>query len=242
MGLRTILTGVSVSLCVLTTANAADIKGGSLKDTPFVAAAWNWEGLYGGWVAGYGSGESRNWVSANANDAHGWASNNADGVMLGGTVGYNWQYKPNWVLGVEADLSWANMEGTQHLSINDGHEWSGGWDGFATMRGRAGYAFGRTLVYGTGGMALLHTNEVIVGNTAAETNFNQGWHVGYVIGAGVEHMITNKLSVKAEYLHAGGFPEWSGDTGIAGDHNGQTWKHDEGNIDIVRAGLNYKFF
>ena len=57
MGLRTILTGVSVSLCVLTTANAADIKGGSLKDTPFVAAAWNWEGLYGGWVAGYGSGE-----------------------------------------------------------------------------------------------------------------------------------------------------------------------------------------
>ncbi len=241
MGLRTILTGLSVSLCALTSANAADI--GSLMDTPIAAAAVNWGGFYGGWTIGYGTGDSSNFVTANANNPHGWASNNPDGVMLGGTVGYNWQYTPNWVLGVEADMSWAGLTGDQHKYINDGHDWSGGWDGFGTFRGRAGYAFGRTLVYGTGGLAFLHTNEAIVGNDANETNFDQGWHVGYVIGTGVERMVTDRLSAKAEFLYADGFPEWSGKTGTVSQTNGtQYWKHDVGSVDVVRVGLNYKFF
>lgn len=240
MGMRTVLTGLSVSLCALTSANAADF--GSLKDTPFAAVPLNWAGFYGGWIAGYGTGNSSNYVSPNANNQHGWANNNPDGVMIGGTIGYNWQYTPNWVLGVEADMSWAGMEGNQHMYIYDGHDWSGGWDGFGTIRARAGYAFGRTLVYGTGGVAFLHSNEVIVGNDANESNFNSGWHVGYVVGAGVEYMITDRLSAKGEYLYADGFPEWSGTTGTVSQHGDQYWKHDEGSIDIVRVGLNYKFF
>ncbi len=243
MDLRTILTGVGVSLCAITVANAADFKKGSLLDTPYVTTAWNWAGLYGGWTTGYGTGDSRNWVSPNANNVHGWASNNPDGVMLGGTLGYNWQYTPNWVLGLETDMSWANLTGDQHKYVYDGHDWSGGWDGFGTFRGRAGYAFGRTLVYGTGGLALLHTNEAIVGNDANETNFDQGWHVGYVVGGGVEQMLTDRLSAKAEFLYADGFREWNGKTQTVSQTDGtQYWKHDVGSIDIVRLGLNYKFF
>jgi len=174
MGMRAILVGVGVSLVGVSAANAADFAGpGGLKDAPYVEVPWVWTGFYGGFTAGYGSGVSMNYVSPNANAPHGWAENDPSGVLLGGTIGYNYQFGPNWVAGAEADMSWSGMEGQQHMYIYDGHDWSGGWDGFATIRARIGYAFGTTLFYGTGGLALVHANEVIVGNDADESNFYQ---------------------------------------------------------------------
>ncbi len=243
MGLRTLLTGVTISVGVAGMANAADMGNGpgSLKDTPYVEAAWNWSGFYGGATAGYGGGTSRNYVSPNANNVHGWAENDPDGVLLGGTVGYNYQFAPNWIVGAEADLSWSGMEGQQHKYIYDGHDWSGGWDGFSTIRGRVGYAIGPNLFYGTAGLALLHANETIVGNDADESNFYQGWKVGYVVGAGVEHAFTDRLSGKIEYLFADGFGSESGPTGtVNGNSATQTYIHEVGNISIVRVGVNYK--
>ena len=242
MGMRAILVGVGVSLVGLSAANAADFTGrGSLKDAPFVEVQCIWCGFYGGFTVGFGSGVSRNYVSANANDPHGWANNDPSGVLLGGTVGYNYQFAPNWVMGAEADLSWSGMEGQQHKYILDGHEWSGGWDGLATIRGRIGYAVGPTLFYGTGGLAMVHANEVIVGNDADESNFYQGWKTGYVVGAGVEHAFTPRLSGKIEYLFADGFGSEAGPTGTVSEHGNQNYIHEIGSIDIIRAGLNYKF-
>ena len=242
MGLRALLTGLSASLCIVSLAHAADVGPGGLKDAPYAVVQWNWTGLYGGMVGGYGSGDSRNYVSANANNRHGWANNNPDGVLLGGTVGYNWQYAPNLVLGVESDMSWSGMEGNQHLYVYDGHDWSGGWDGFGTLRGRAGYAIGPNLIYGTAGLAFLHANETIVGNDANESNFAQGWRAGYVVGVGYERAVTNELSVKGEYLFASGFANWSGQTGTVNAAGNQTYQHIDSDINIIRVGLNYKFF
>ena len=161
---------------------------------------------------------------------HGWAENDPSGVLLGGTIGYNYQFGPNWVAGAEADMSWSGMEGQQHMYIYDGHDWSGGWDGFATIRARIGYAFGTTLFYGTGGLALVHANEVIVGNDADESNFYQGWKTGYVVGAGVEHAFTPRLSGKIEYLYTDGFGSESGPTGTISQPGDQSYIHEIGSI------------
>ena len=242
MGMRAIVVGVGVSLVGVSAANAADFAGpGGLKDAPYVEVPWVWTGFYGGFTGGYGSGVSMNYVSPNANAPHGWAENDPSGVLLGGTIGYNFQFGPNWVAGAEADMSWSGMEGQQHMYIYDGHDWSGGWDGFATIRARIGYAFGTTLFYGTGGLALVHANEVIVGNDADESNFYQGWKTGYVVGAGVEHAFTPRLSGKIEYLYADGFGSESGPTGTISQPGDQSYIHEIGSINIVRAGLNYKF-
>ncbi len=245
MGMKAILTGVSVSLVAFGVANAADMGPGGLKDAPDVGTVYAWTGVYGGVTAGYGWGTSKNYVSPNDNNVHGWAENDPDGALLGGTIGYNYQWAPNWVVGAEADFSWSGMEGQQHLYIYDGHDWSGGWDGFATIRGRLGYALGSNLFYGTAGFAFVHANEVIVGNDADESNFYQGWKTGYVVGAGVEHAFTPRLSGKIEYLYADGF---GSEKGVTGTVNGpstnpvQYYEHDIGNISIIRLGLNYKFY
>jgi len=64
---------------------------------------------------------------------------------------------------------------SQHMYINDRHDWSGVGDGFATFRGRIGFAVGPMLFYGTGGLAMVHANETIFGNDADENNFYEGW-------------------------------------------------------------------
>ena len=163
------------------------------------------------------------------------------GPLTGLTVGDNCQWAPNWVIGAEADLSYGILQGNQHQYIYDGHDWSGAWDGFATIRGRVGYALGNTLFYGTAGIAFLHSNEVIIGNDADESNSSIGWHTGYVVGAGVEHAFTDRFSGKIEYLYADGFDQDRGLTGSVSQHGDQYYIHDVGKLSIVRAGVNYKF-
>ncbi len=152
MGMKAILTGVSVSLVAFGVANATDMGPGGLKDAPYVGTVYAWTGVYGGVTAGYGGGTLKNFVdyggNTGNNNVHGWAENDPDGALIGGTVGYNYQWAPNWVVGAEADLSWSGMEGQQHKYIYDGHDWSGGWEfGFSTLAVGHRLAMGPTLFY-----------------------------------------------------------------------------------------------
>jgi len=239
MGYKAIMTGVTLTVAATSFANAADIaKGpGGLKDIPYVEAPWSWAGVYYGATIGYGSGGSTAYVSNNAN-AHGTDTNNPDGVLLGGTIGYNYQIAPTWLIGAEADFSWLGLQGDQGKAVFDGHYWTGGWDGLFTLRGRVGYTLGRTLIYGTAGYAALHTNETISGNDTDESAFGTDWRSGWVVGGGVEHFLTERLSVKGEYLHAG-FEDLSGRTGFPGNYGNQVYKL-ESDLDLIRIGLNYK--
>ncbi len=233
MGLRAILTGVTVSFCGIAAANAAGF--GSLLDTPYVEA--NWTGFYGGLNLGYGSGTDHSTLST-AN--HGDANNDPDGILAGGTIGYNFQYTPAWVLGGEADISGGDISGQANKEIYDGHYWTGGWDSLFTLRGRAGYVYGNALIYGTAGYAALHSNELIAGNNASESEDLRGWRSGWVAGAGVEYAFTDRISGKIEYLHAS-FEDLSGQAGFDGNHS-QKFYTVSSDLDLVRFGVNYKFY
>lgn len=243
MRLRAIITGAAMTVCAGTAANAADIYARAPAPAPspgpsYVAIPSSWTGFYGGLTAGYGWGTERNNLSANGVDAGGLASNDPNGVLAGGTIGYNYQFLPSFLVGVEADLSWSNMEGKQNLQVYDGHYWQGGWDGLATVRGRAGYVLGKTLIYGTGGYAALHSNEQIVGDIQSESESVRGWRNGWVAGGGLERKFTDHLSAKVEYLH-GEFENLSGTTGFPGNMGDQNYQI-KSDIDLVRIGLNYK--
>lgn len=243
MNVRAILAGLTVSLAAIGSSFAADMGPGpgSLKDVPYVQVPWSWNGFYGGLTLGYGSGSTTNYVSANDNAPHGYASLSPDGVIGGSTIGYNYQISPNWVIGAEADLSLADISATGNgLRIYDGHYWTGGWDGLFTLRGRVGYAMGRALFYGTAGYAALHSNELIAGNNANESDSGRGWRSGWVAGGGVEYAFTDRITGKIEYLHAG-FEDLSGQTGFAGNYADQVYKLSS-DVDIVRVGVNYKLW
>lgn len=94
-------------------------------------------------------------------------------------------------------------------------------DYLGTVRARIGYAFGPVLPYATGGYAY---RNISLGN-----GFDRSQH-GWVVGGGLEYALTTDVSVKAEYLYAdfGRTPLVFG-------------KKDDGRVDVVRLGVNYRF-
>src|SRR5258706_10679255 len=88
------------------------------------------------------------YLGANLGYAWGSVENNPtkpSGLVGGAQAGYNWQPGP-WVFGVEGDIQATGADDTFAP-----WKFSNPW--FGTVRGRAGYAFGNILLFGTGGLA-----------------------------------------------------------------------------------------
>jgi len=145
--------------------------------------------VWTGWYVGLNAGASMGNVKTDFNatpvtvttnipatfNIPGFAGSNTespDGFMGGGQIGYNWQFSPLWVVGVEADFQGAlekdhntltnnfsvtptigspafTATGTQVLDYSTKIEW------FGTARLRAGYVWGNGNVFSylTGGLA-----------------------------------------------------------------------------------------
>ena len=76
---------------------------------------------------------------------------NSSGFFGGAQIGYNWQFAPAWVAGVEADFDGADIEGKATTTANT---FSGNvgstFDWFGTVRARVGYLVTPTaLLYAT---------------------------------------------------------------------------------------------
>ena len=111
------------------------------------------------------------------------------------------------------------------------------------MRGRAGYAFDRFLVYATGGFAYGQVNsevDIAVPNGGGLAISGTPLRTGWTVGGGFEYAITNNLTVKTEYLYVNlGNDDALYNGLILGDVNANV--HQKTTANIVRAGLNYKF-
>src|SRR2546426_1509472 len=102
---------------------------------------YSWTGFYVGINGGGGWGSSQ-WDAVNSFDL--------SGGLIGGTVGYNWQFGQG-VVGAEGDIDWSGIKGTTTVLCPGGCETRNKW--LATVRGRLGLAFDRFLPYFTGGPA-----------------------------------------------------------------------------------------
>ncbi|MDO9414385.1 MAG: porin family protein [Pseudolabrys sp.] len=215
MRLNTAIAALLVLGATGTVASAADMPRPSYSKAPaYVAPAYyDWTGFYIGANAGYG------WAPNFATDAKGFVG--------GGQLGYNWQ-AGSLVFGLEGDIQYTSLKSD---ATGPGFSVSGKIPAFATARGRLGYAFDRVMVYGTGGWAYTKTDlSLTVGGATVSDN---KWSSGYALGGGVEWAVWDRWSVKAEYLYI-----HSGDVNLtlAGVTTGGSY-----NLNVARAGLNYRF-
>jgi outer membrane immunogenic protein len=183
---RVLLATVGV-FALAATASAADLPrryGPPVQQQPAFAPMYNWTGFYIGINGGGAWGES-SWTSTGDFDV--------SGVLIGGTIGYNWQMGP-WVLGLEGDIDWTNIKDSTTTGCLAGCQTANSW--LATVRGRVGYAFDRFLPYVTGGLAVGDVRARTPGFPGAdETNF------GWTLGGGLECAIAGTWTAKAEYLY-----------------------------------------
>lgn len=86
----------------------------------------------------------------------------SSGVLGGVQAGYNYQFAPTWVAGIEADFQFANINGSGSTPYFGGFLFSSADQNiksFGTVRARLGYlATDSLLVYATGGFAYAQLN------------------------------------------------------------------------------------
>ncbi len=184
-------------------------------DTPATFSTYDWSGAYIGANAGW------SFLGADGkNGAYGALDDDQDGLTAGVHAGYNFMVAPGFVLGAEADIQYNDLE-----EKTAGVELQSDWN--ASVRARAGYAFDRTLVYGTGGAAFKDLT------AKAPAGKDEKTVAGYVVGAGVEQAVTDTLTARLEYLYQD-FGKQKFDFGGTSEKT----KIDE---NLVRAGVSMKF-
>ena len=188
MNLKMMLAASALALLATGAARAADavIEELPVEQVPM----FTWTGGYVGLQGGYG------WANLGV-DGTGFAIDDLNGGLFGGYAGYNWQSEA-WVFGAEGDINgvWndQNFAGPFPTSVDIGTDW------LASLRGRLGYAYDRTLIFGTAG----------VGWTEATTDINFGGgatlsgsdtFTGWTLGGGVEYAFTDNWIGRAEYRY-----------------------------------------
>src|SRR5437763_6476458 len=94
---------------------------------PIYSPVYSWTGFYLGINGGGGWGRSQ-WDGINKFDV--------SGGVVGGTIGYNWQFGQA-VVGAEGDIDWSGIKGSTKVLCAPGCETRSHW--LSTVRGRVGY-------------------------------------------------------------------------------------------------------
>lgn len=219
------------SVMLVFPAAAADM---ALK-APASKAVYDWTGFYFGGHFGYGGGS----LGAGTNPLPEQGvlfPHSVTGLIGGYQAGYNRQFSNHVVLGVEADASFPSPQDVPALTpapFNTTLDYVG------TLRGRAGYAFGRWMPYFTGGFAWGHTHVNINADPASTSNIISSvghYQTGWTAGIGLEFAVSGNWSAKLEYEHvefSRQFYDLSpfGLPGVNVDPR----------IDLFKLGLNYRF-
>ena len=193
------------------------IKGGPV---PPAAYAANWTGFYLGGQAGYAYGDNHgayNFSTRSGVVGSSALSHDAQGVIFGAHAGYNRQFESNLVLGVEASVDGTSLIKRETLGASDARHDQASLTSMVqsdiqgSLRGRAGYAFGRLLPYVTGGLA--------IGDFGTQSNFAGGnnakrydgfathgldWttRLGWTVGGGAEWAVSDHWSIRGEYRYS----------------------------------------
>ena len=226
--MKRILLGAAALAALAAPAFAADMPARPYTKAPAYTApqvVYNWTGFYiGGHIGGDFAGN--NGLSGNGSR------------FLGGVQGgFDYQFAPNWVTGIEAEYSWMTRN-------NNGVTFPGGVvvtdrdNQLGSVTGRMGYTWGPGLLYAKGGYAFRDGNNVAVSVGGVPTAFvATGNHRdGWTVGAGLEYLFAPNWSAKAEYQYYN-FGNTTFSTGPAAIV-GPRFRDDD---HTVKVGVNYRF-
>jgi outer membrane immunogenic protein len=245
MARYSLLAGTALALVVgfAGSAFAADLPTRKAPLLPPPPPAFSWNGLYGGVNLGYGFNANSSITGGQAFAQTGpffpyaggapvnlWGaglegagsfwnqSTNLNGVTGGGQLGYNYQFNPWLVIGVETDIQAADIRSAQRIASTGGVGVAGITtaaqyvDWWGTVRGRVGFtlpSWSNLMVYGTGGFAYGSVQSDhrftrfdsfgLSQSAGAMSSTNTGW----TAGGGVEWtpLAFPSWSFKAEYLY-----------------------------------------
>jgi outer membrane immunogenic protein len=254
------LAALASVICVVSApAFSADLPRMPVKAAPVMVPVYSWTGFYIGAHAGYGWGE-HDLFFVNGTPPFPAGGTNIvefDGAVAGGQVGYNWQFAPNWLIGIEGDIAWSGMEGSA-VSASTVPAFIGlrsttttaEIDWVATLTARIGFAANNWLIYAKGGAAWAdfttntRTVNPALGGLLIATTASSETRTGWTAGGGVEWGFAPNWSLKAEYNYL----DFGSDTvnqtvtfDFFGTVPNPLVRNVDTHIHIVKGGVNFRF-
>lgn len=231
------LAALALPFAAVVSAQAADLPSRGFAPPPAVVAAYvppvfSWTGFYAGINGGYGWGSLGNIGDATFGEP--------SGFVLGATLGYNYQIN-QFVLGIEGDLDWTNVDSTARTTAQVGvpaapasvaNTATVNWMG--TLRARVGFAIDRALIFATAGYAGAGLDLKYTDLTNSVSGKDSSWRNGWTVGGGIEYAFSRNISAKTEYLYTS-FGSQDAFTGTPYVARGEL------SMSMVRAGVNYRF-
>ncbi|HMF23809.1 MAG TPA: outer membrane beta-barrel protein [Pseudolabrys sp.] len=265
---------VLAAVAAASSAQAADMSAAPIYKAPPVIAASSWTGFYAG--LGLGFRTARTDVTTTSVSVNGVfvnltglpTSQPFDGAAFRASpyVGFNWQFAPQWIAGIEGDAGFASLNAIRGGFASEPTDFSGStgdalavkstWD--ASLRGRLGFLLTpATLAYATSGVAWQHYD---ITSTCASISCvaaaftpavvaNSATKAGWTIGGGLETAFWGRWLARADYRYAdfGSAPFTIARTDISNPRGGPITVLGVHNLDVamrthtVTFGLAYKF-
>ncbi|WP_170149624.1 outer membrane protein [Rhodoplanes roseus] len=256
---RLLLTNVIAAVLSVGAAHAADLPARMPVKAPVVAApVFSWTGFYIGAHAGYGWGKndwSNSYDPIFGNLSAVEAKYDVSGGLAGGQIGFNYQVN-QFVFGVEADASWANIKGDGNVSypqfngalgcVQQSDNCTSKIDALGTITGRVGVAYDRALFYAKGGAAWARSKHTAGSHVDPDPAFQYSTEIentrwGWTLGAGIEYAFAPNWSAKIEYNYLD-----LGNEEVTFAFNPNLSSTYAATLDqslhIVKAGINYRFW
>lgn len=214
-----LITAVISAIAIQGKAVAADMQVAPMYSKAPPMAVDLWTGTYIGVSAG-GRWTSDSWSTTGT---YGSTDYDSSSARLGVYGGYNWQVQPDWIVGIEADIAWAN----NHASINSIPGLSGGSrtgtsevkdNADGGIRARVGYLVAPdTMLFATGGVSWIQSE---VNATSITTKRIANWcapdtivttrgadsasstNVGWTLGGGIEKVVAANWLLRGEYRYS----------------------------------------
>ena len=197
---------------------SADLPGIKGPPVPVPIAEFSWTGPYAGGQIGYAAGHDVTKEYFTAGRIFIGLQNyfTPKGFLAGLHAGYNYQYGA-LVVGLEADAEVTDVRGgfvdPPAAPFNPGGYGNTRVNYQASLRARLGLALGRTMIYTTGGPSVAqiettYKNWGLVSETFKKTV------AGLTAGGGVEHAVTDYLTLRAEYRFTA-YPKFWNDSLVA---------------------------
>jgi outer membrane immunogenic protein len=229
-GGRTFVAAVVLGMASVGGAIAADLRVAPVYKAAPVATTYNWTGFYVGAFVG-GLWGNKDWFEVVGPVPGGIIRPSYSGVIGGATVGFNYQVS-SWVFGVEGDWGWTNASGSTGCIANAANTCGVNLYWAATLAGRVGYAFDRTLLYGKAGGVWVREDYPVAPGTPFAITLRQT-RSGWMAGGGVEHAFTQSWSAKLEYNYLG--------LGTDRLNFGGAIEDITQRAHVVKVGINYRF-
>jgi outer membrane immunogenic protein len=196
-----------VSLAVLaglasvaaSSAQAADLIIEEVPMVGVVEMGGDWDGAFVGVFGGYGWGDADH-IPGGGGDGN---DIGLSGWLLGVDAGFNFTVGSGLVLGVVGDIAWADIGGlTDDITVPGPgayDEITHDIDWMGSLRGRVGFDGGSFMPYVTGGLAVAHGVRETFG---PDDGPFENTHIGWTVGAGVEVMVTEDVSLDLLYRYS----------------------------------------